>query len=292
MSPSRLRASDLEAPFRGVRAPSATIVEPLQRAQALATVLPAGQFFSHQTAALIWGMPLPWSRASELVVHVSAFKPNRPPRRAGVIAHHLTPGAATTGEALGLPVASPATTWVQLAPVLPLYDLVAVGDFILRGTDELAEYGYRPAYTPLATLAELEAAASWGHRAGVAKLRNALGRVRDKVESPRETLLRLTLSDGGLPEPEINRIVSSAAGKFLGRVDLSYPEFKVIVEFDGEQHRKSRAQFDRDIDRISGLEENGWRVIRIREALLRDNPGEVVRRVRVALMQRGWTPAA
>ncbi|GGE98683.1 hypothetical protein GCM10011313_22080 [Mycetocola zhadangensis] len=268
------------------------VVEPLQRAQALATVLPPGQFFSHQTAALIWGMPLPWSLAKDVVVHVAAFKPNRPTRRAGVVAHHLTPGTATTRRSRGLPVTSPETTWVQLAPVLNLYDLVAVGDFILRGTDELAKYGYSPAYTPLATVAELESATSLCRRAGVAKLRDALGRVRDKVESPRETRLRLTLIDRGLPEPEINSEIYSAAGKFLARADLSYPDFKVIVEFDGEQHRQSRYQFDRDIDRISALEENGWRVIRIRESLLRDNPGEVARRVRVALLQRGWTPSA
>jgi very-short-patch-repair endonuclease len=288
VSASRLRASDLEVPFRGVRMPAPSVPGPLRRARALATVLTNQQFFSHQTAALIWGMPLPLALQQDPTVHVSAFRPDLPPRRIGVVGHYLKPGTATTGEWLGLPVASAATTWTQLATALTPYELVAAGDFLLRGVDTLAKYGYRPAYTPLVTLEELEAATRWCRRRGAEKLREALGRVRDKVESPKETELRLTLIDGGLPEPEINREIRSDSGEFLGRVDLSYPEYKVVVEFDGEQHRQDRYQFDRDIDRIHKLEENGWRVIRIRAALLRSDPMEVVRRVRVALIARGW----
>lgn len=279
-------------PFRGVRVPAPTVPGPLQRAKALATILTGGQFFSHQTAALIWGMPLPRAIQDDQAVHVSVFEPARPPRRIGVVGHHLKPGSATTQEWAGLPVISPAATWTQLATVLTPYELVAVGDYILRGVDELAEYGYRPAYTALATREELGAATSSGRRVGIMKLREALGRIQEKVESPRETQLRLTLVDGGLPEPEVNREIRSAVGEFLARADLSYPDFKVIVEFDGEQHRKNRYQFDRDIDRVDRLTEHGWRVIRIRDNLLQSNPAEVVRRVRVALHERGWAPIA
>ncbi|MCP2032065.1 hypothetical protein L1277_002164 [Okibacterium sp. HSC-33S16] len=292
VSPGRLNASDLQAPFRGVRMPASMVPEPLQRARALATILSNGQFFSHQTAALIWGMPLPWSLQNDGILHVSAFRPQHPPRRIGVVGHVIAPGTVITQEWLGLPVTAPASTWTELATVLTLYELVAVGDYLLRGVETSPPNAQRPVYTPLATGTGLKAAVDRTPRAGTAKLRKALERVREGVESPRETVLRLTLIEWGLPEPEINKEIYSDAGEFLGRVDLCYPGFKVIVEYDGEQHRENRYQFDRDIDRIAKLEENGWRVIRVRHALLQRNPGEVVRRVRVALSQRGWVPVA
>ena len=54
----RLGRGDLRHPTRGVRAPTEpeTLVE---RAAAFALAMPGDRAFSHVTAALLWGLPLP-----------------------------------------------------------------------------------------------------------------------------------------------------------------------------------------------------------------------------------------
>jgi very-short-patch-repair endonuclease len=66
-----------------------------------------------------------------------------------------------------------------------------------------------------------------------------------------------------------------------------YLRYRVLVEYDGEQHRTDEAQFARDVDRLDGVMAEGWRVIRV----LKDTPdAEVVARVDRALRSRGWRP--
>jgi hypothetical protein len=59
MSRKRTRAIDLETPFRGVRAVAGGEHDVRSRARAYAARMPPGQFFSHTTAALMLGIPLP-----------------------------------------------------------------------------------------------------------------------------------------------------------------------------------------------------------------------------------------
>ena len=77
--------------------------------------------------------------------------------------------------------------------------------------------------------------------------------VRQGAESRPETLLRLAIMDAGLPEPEVNPDIRNASGRFVGRGDLVYQRWRVIVEYDGEQHRLSTKQFDRDVQRLENL---------------------------------------
>jgi hypothetical protein len=56
------------------------------------------------------------------------------------------------------------------------------------------------------------------------------------AESPQESRLRLMLVRGGLPMPQTQIVFSDDLGNARIRVDMGWPEWKVGVEYDGEQH--------------------------------------------------------
>jgi very-short-patch-repair endonuclease len=72
-------------------------------------------------------------------------------------------------------------------------------------------------------------------------------------------------------------------GEFLGRVDLAWPEQRLIVEYEGAHHFDG-LQILRDDRRYERLIAAGWRVIRLSAADLRDMDA-VVERIAHALSQ-------
>jgi len=100
----RLDASDLFAPFHGVRAPVDALRDSvLDRCRLLLPRLGGLQFFSHGTAAVLWQMPLP--RSAEVgPLHVAACPPARAPRTTGVIGNRTDLTAEMLTLAQGLPV--------------------------------------------------------------------------------------------------------------------------------------------------------------------------------------------
>lgn len=180
---------------------------------------------------------------------------------------------------------TPASTWAGLGSVLAPYDLVAAGDAIVCIRQST---GGRPASNPppLATLDQLRAAIDAGRRPGIGALRDAFGRIRTGSWSRLETWVRLILIDAGLPEPVLNFDAYDDAGVFLGCVDLAYPDLKIAIEYEGAHHWMTADQFQRDIDRLDRLVENGWRIVRVTKAHVFTAPADVVRRVSVARRQR------
>ena len=85
-----------------------------------------------------------------------------------------------------------------------------------------------------------------------------------------ETRARLAFAQAGLPEPELNATMYAEDGHFLARVDFLWRGPRVIVEYEGDQHRTDRRQWQNDIQRTRLLEGLGWRVIRITAADLTD----------------------
>jgi very-short-patch-repair endonuclease len=71
------------------------------------------------------------------------------------------------------------------------------------------------------------------------------------------------------------------AGRWLGRVDLAWPQARLIVEYEGEYHFDG-LQIERDDARLGRLAAAGWHVIRMSAADLRDMDA-VVRRIAAAL---------
>jgi very-short-patch-repair endonuclease len=269
----RLRGHDLSVPYRGVRVRGVVAHTVLERCRAYSAIMAPGQFFSHQTAARIHGIPVP-GREDDEPLHVCVYRPDRAPRMAGVIGHHTDVNTIDTVMREGWFVTAPAHTLLQLAGGLSVDQLVVAGDAIVRRRD------------PMGTLEELAALLPRaGGMRGVARLREAIALVQVGSESPMETKLRLILARGGLPEPELNTDIHDRYGRFLARGDLVYREQRVIVEYDGDQHRTDQRQYERDVDRLESLAAEGWRVIRVLRHHL-DYPESVVRRVRAALAGR------
>ena len=82
--------------------------------------------------------------------------------------------------------------------------------------------------------------------------------------------------------------MQDVGGRRIGYADLIFVAWKVIVEYDGEQHRTDSAQYDKDMWRLEKFIEAGYAVVRVRKRALFTTPDDVVTRVRRALAARGW----
>jgi hypothetical protein len=166
-------------------------------------------------------------------------------------------------------VTTPARTALDLACRYPL-DAVAQIDALARATKLKVE--------DVLQLAE-------GHRGrrGIRAAHDVLGLVDPGAESPQETRVRLLLIHAGFPRPETQIPVYDAYGRLVGELDMGWRDVKVGVDYDGEHHRRSRRQFDRDIRRHEDVQELGWLDVRI---TAEDTDGAIIGRVRRARDQQ------
>lgn len=181
----------------------------------------------------------------------------------------------------GLRAVSAVDAWCQLASELSVRELVIVGDTLMRRS------------RPIANVDELRSAVARragrrGHRALV----EAMGRVRPRTDSPAESELRLDIVAHGLPEPQVNLDVFDHRGRRIAIGDLVYPECRVLVEYDGEQHRLDDAQYARDVDRLDDLARAGWRVVRFNRSHRGIRRTARLERLREALIAAGWVPGS
>ncbi|MGO4691158.1 hypothetical protein [Glaciibacter sp. 2TAF33] len=140
----------------------------------------------------------------------------------GVTGHRLVILQNDVGSLGGIQLTGPVRTWLDLSAHLSLLELVAVGDYLVHWRH------------PYATITELtDAAAAYPGRRGRALVRAALPLFRTRSESPRESILRVIIVLSELPEPECNREIFDPAGRFLARGDLVYPDYKLLLEYQG-----------------------------------------------------------
>ncbi|WP_291049345.1 hypothetical protein [Herbiconiux sp.] len=279
----RMRAADLQRPYFGVRRWGCDDGDVLERCRAYAPLLRAGDVFSHATAALLWGAPLPMRLEADATLHVMAIDGATRPRSAGVSGHTAGDRAIRVRSRHSLPVVDPVSAWLQLAPLIGLDDLVAMGDYLVLTPRRQKRQDPRP-YTSRAELeSRLRAFRGRGKRNAV----EALQLIRDGAESPRETRLRLRLVRNGLPEPELNVEIKDERGLRIGFGDLVYSSHKVLVEYEGEQHRTDSTQFYRDIERHERLARAQWILIRESKETPLTGPRSTCARTRHALLSRG-----
>jgi hypothetical protein len=122
---------------------------------------------------------------------------------------------------------------------------------------------------------------------GAKRLKDAVPLVDGGAASPRETWLRLLYIDGGLPTPRTQIPIFDTDGTLLRTVDMGWEEFKVLSEYDGDQHRTDRPQYVKDMRVIPKIERLGYIVER---AIKEDQPAAILRRAWDALTTRGWRP--
>lgn len=288
MTGSRLRRVDLSRPFRGMRSAHAggETAELVFRCRALVIAAPAGAFLSHLTAATLWPLPVPPRSTRGSALHVSVRHPARAVRRVGVVGHTVHDPSVTVVWRSGLPLVDPASLFCQLAHVLTLPDLVAVGDALIH----VPPYRRWGDDRPWLDLDALTLRVTEYRGRGKARAVAALGVLDAGSESRPESILRVTLTRAGLPRPEANGEIRSASGVFMARADLVFRRWRVVVEYDGDQHRTSRQQYVRDVERHAALGECGWTVVRVLADELFSRPRDVAARVEAALRRAGWRP--
>ncbi|MHC5797394.1 hypothetical protein ACVXZ4_14675 [Lacisediminihabitans sp. FW035] len=232
------------------------------------------EFFSHITAAKLYGIPLPRHLEELPVLHVSVHEPAFPPRVRGVIGHRLSVPIAPRLHG-SFRTVSPARTFTQLAAVLAHDDLVVAGDFLVRRK------------SPLCTMEELRAAvSSMGPARGARAARQALPEVRSGTDSPMETRTRLLIVRAMLPEPVIGYTVRDENADFIGTPDLAYVKERIAIEYQGSDHWTDPAVFADDIERRILFERAGWFVILVIADHVFRNPHWTAERIRVALRER------
>jgi hypothetical protein len=257
-----LRHPDLVRPIRGIRIARADDGL-VARCRAYAVHRGTDFAFSHSTAALLYGAPLP---PLEPVIHVTVRAPGRAPDIDGFVGHKL--GRWETRRLLDLPVTTPEQTWIDLAQLVHRDALVAAGDFFVGGDEPVTN-----------RLALARAIADSAGRRGVARARDALEFVRAGAESPGETRLRLLLVQAGLPSPALNYELRAPDGAFVARVDIAYPASRIALEYEGDIHRVDRATWRKDIRRRERVEDLGWRMVRVTGDDIAA-PADLIRRVR------------
>lgn len=283
IGPGRLRGKDLDKPTRGVRLHSSIAADLIQRARAY-QLAASDAVVSHITAAILWCFWLPLDLQGTLEIHVSRPPGARAVRRAGAIGHNATLADADVVHGASVVCTSVERTWCDLATVLSLDELIIAGDFLLKRR------------APLSSVAKLNAAvARMSGRRGVLKAREALEGIRERTDSAKESEIRLLLLRAGLPEPSINCAVLDAYGAYLEEPDMTYPKFKIALQYDGGHHI-NEDQRRWDISRDERIIEIGWRVLKLTQLDLNQPHGggepSVVSRTRAALIQRGWRRSA
>jgi very-short-patch-repair endonuclease len=199
-------------------------------------------------------------------------------RRPGVVGHVATAAVARVMAApCGVPVSSHIDAWCESSSLLSIDDLIVMGDGLVRRR------------RPEATLAQLARAVdARSGRRGTARLRVALPQIRANTDSARETILRLAVVRAGFPEPKVNAKLRNRAGQIIARGDLVWPEFRVVLEYEGRQHAEDLDQFAIDIRRLDRIAEAEYRVIRVDRELLAAR-AELTRTIAAALTARGWS---
>ena len=100
------------------------------------------------------------------------------------------------------------------------------------------------------------------------------------AESPMETRLRWLLLQAGLSRPEVQVNLRDSAARFVGRVDLYYPEARLVLEYDGGNHRERLVEDNR---RQNALVNAGYRLLRFTAADIYNRANLVVAQVSAAL---------
>lgn len=253
-------------------------------------------FFSHQTAADLYDLPLP-AYAHSNKLHVSVTAPMRAPESAGVVGHRMSGPPqrvrdlvlrdGPTAELFAFPVVEPVHLWAQLAPLLDVEDLVAIGDAIVTSLPRrgLLDVG------ALASIDDLWAiTAARGGERGAVSMRRALPSIRKGALSRPESLIRLMALRAGFPEPALNFEVRDDAGLILAVGDLCWPEWRVVVEYDGDYHRRERWKFRSDVTRGERYADAGWFQLRAHAEDVFDDPNDFLGRLWRRMRARGWNP--
>ncbi|MGQ5264312.1 hypothetical protein ACTWLT_26550 [Micromonospora sp. ZYX-F-536] len=268
-----LRSSAWRPLFRDVYADTRVRVTHRIRCAAVGRwLIPPGAAIAGRAAAALFGCATP-GQSEPLDVLVP--RETRIGPTAGLRVHHGEIDPGDTVDWAGVTVTSPARTCWDLARWLQVVEAVVVIDALLSSR-----------LTDVPTLREY--ALSRVGRRGWRSLLRAIDLADAGAESPQESRTRVRLVLAGLPRPQTQWIVTDQ-GRFVARLDLAWPQFKVAVEYDGLWHDDPE-QFHRDRRRLNRLLGGEWIVLHATAKRLREDFDGFLAEVRAALRARSRSP--
>jgi len=264
----QLRGRDVVRLFRNVYISRSVTRTLAVRAKAALLIAPEGALISHHTAALLWRGTVPDNSAIHVTIgHKQTFDVP------GIRTHRYL-RVPKGFQRKGIRVTSPEQTFADLAEFLDLVQLVTLGDRLVR----------REATTPARLM---QFARNWD-RPRYALLRRAASLVREGVDSPPESRLRMLIVLAGLPEPIVNLILRDrVSGDWQRRFELAYEELLVAIEYEGRHHREEDDVWANDIERREELDRRTWRIIQVISDGLYKQPLRTLQRVEQARLDRG-----
>jgi hypothetical protein len=198
-------------------------------------------------------------------------------RQKGIRVHRAELVRADVARISGIPVTTPARTLIDLASVIARDPLEDALDDAVR----------RKLVHPRSLESRLEGMQRRGSTgAGVLLSLVKKRTTRNVAGSGRENRVRRALVKAGLPEPVRQFEIFDRDGTFVARPDLSYPDHRVYIEYDGARHFDPR-QREADLERQNRLSCLGWRPLTFIDADLRRPPSVLVAKVRAALSWDG-----
>jgi hypothetical protein len=258
VSRRRQRKPDVAIPSRGIRVPLQGDATTPANLRAY-TALDDKSTLTHHSGARIWEFGLPGWMQEDWRIQVARDRNGSQPRRRNVVGHRMTfkPGEVVMHD--GVRVTSPARTWLDLAGLLTVDELIAAGDSVVvaHGPD------FPKPRTPLATIDDLRRmiAAHPGMR-GMKTARLALPEIRVGADSPQETRMRLVLARTKLGEPVLNHVIRNSWGQPAVWPDAAYPQYRLALQYDGAHH-SNPDQAARDRKRKETTDRLGWTELRI-----------------------------
>jgi very-short-patch-repair endonuclease len=167
-------------------------------------------------------------------------------------------------------------------PLRTAYDLARWCDELVEAVVAVDRLSNKAGFAPEEVLRMAE-------RYPRARGRKRLPRVVDLADrragSPMETRLRLVLVLRGLPRPEVQWVVQDERRRLAVWLDLAYPEHKIGIEFEGDEHTKPERVL-RDNARGTDLVDDGWRLYRFTKHEVYGEPDEIAAKIDRALSVR------
>jgi very-short-patch-repair endonuclease len=223
--------------------------------------LPTDAVFVGATAAHIHGLDLVRDYVEVAVPPTSGIRSRR-----GLMVRHLSFAADDVVTYKNTRITCMHRTLRDMCVSEPAVEALVAIDMAIRlrrtSTEALAAYIARKGGLP-----------------GVRRLRK-LAAMAAPAESPMETRLRWLLLSAGLPKPEVQVNLHDRDGEFLGRADLYYPQARLVIEFDGGNHRERLVSDNR---RQNLLIRAGFRILRFTAADIFRHPEVVAAQVRGSL---------
>lgn len=264
----RQRHPDVVIPSRGIRIPLTGTGGPAANLRAY-TELDGASVLTHHSGARVWGCGLPAWMQEDWRIHVAREREGSKPRRRNVVGHRMTFKAGEVVMHDGVRVTSPARTWLDLASLMTVDELVAAGDSLVCAHGP----NFPRPKTALCSIEELRrmVAAHPGMR-GMKTARLALPEIRVGADSPQETRMRMILAGSRLGEPTLNYVIMNAWGQPAVWPDAAYPQQRIALQYDGGHHADP-GQARSDARRQGVTEQLGWREVRVfKEDLDGDKP--------------------